>query len=141
MLYAANFTYYWHNYFNHYANEFSGEWQWGYREAIRDIAPMKDQYEKIILTENLGRPHTYIAFYERIHPEEYRRVIDGSFDSAGFYNPYGLGKYRFTRQGVGEMEARTLYVLEPLYVPAGARIIKTIQLQNGNPVLVVFDKP
>ncbi|KKU88866.1 MAG: hypothetical protein UY16_C0001G0020 [Candidatus Gottesmanbacteria bacterium GW2011_GWA2_47_9] len=141
LLYAANFTYYWHNYFNHYANEFSGEWQWGYREAIRDIAPMKDQYEKIILTENLGRPHTYIAFYERIHPEEYRRIIDGSFDSAGFYNPYGLGKYRFTRQGVGEMEARTLYVLEPLYVPAGARIIKTIQLLNGNPVLVIFDKP
>ncbi len=140
LMYAANFSYYWHNYYNHYAKEFSGEWQWGYREALQAIAPIKDRYQKIVLTENIGRPHTYIAFYERLDPEEYRRTIDGSFDTAGFYNPYGLGKYRFVRQGVGNLEEKTLYILEPMYVPPNAHILETIRLLNGKAILVIFDK-
>ena len=140
LLYVSNFAYYWHNYYNHYAKEYSGEWQWGYREAIRYIAPLKDQYQKVVLTENIGRPHTYIAFYERIDPQEYRRTINGAFDTAGFYNPYGLGKYRFVRQGVGELESGTLYILEPGYVPTNARILGEINLLNEKPILIVFDK-
>lgn len=140
LLYAANFSYYWHNYFNHYAAEYSGEWQYGYREAIRAIEPIKNQYDAVVMTENIGRPHMYIAFYERLDPKEYRRTMDGSFDAAGFYNPHGLGKYRFVRQGVGKMEPGTLYVLEPQYVPDSARVITTVRLLNGKTVLVLFDQ-
>lgn len=140
IMYVGNFSYYWHNYYNHYAVEYSGEWQWGYREAIQAIAPIKNQYDTIIMTENIGRPHMYIAFYERLDPQEYRRTMDGSFDTAGFYNPYGLGKYRFVRQGIGKMEPRTLYVLEPQYVPDSARVITTVHLLNGKTVLVLFDR-
>lgn len=139
-MYVGNFSYYWHNYYNHYAVEYSGEWQYGYREAIQAIAPIKNQYDTIIMTENIGRPHMYIAFYEGLDPQEYRRTMDGSFDAAGFYNPHGLGKYRFVRQGIGKMEPTTLYVLEPQYVPDSARVITTVRLLNGKTVLVLFDR-
>lgn len=139
LMYAANFSYYWHNYYQHYAKEFSGEWQWGYREAIQYIAPIKDKYKSIVMTESIGRPHMYVAFYQRLDPEVYRRTIDGSFDAAGLYNAYGLGKYRFVRQGVGTPEDKTLYILEPMYVPQHAHVLETIKLLNGKPILVIFD--
>ncbi|MBI5449615.1 glycosyltransferase family 39 protein [Candidatus Gottesmanbacteria bacterium] len=139
-LYSASFSYYWHNYFTHYVVEYSGEWQYGYREAIRAIEPIKNQYDAIVMTENIGRPHMYIAFYERLDPGEYRKTMDGAFDAAGFYNPHRLGKYRFVRQGIDKMEPRILYVLEPQYLPDSARVITTVRLLNGKTALVLFDQ-
>ncbi len=141
ILYVMNFSYYLSNYYSHYAKEYSGEWQYGYREAIRFIQPIKNQYNSIVMTENIGRPYAYVLFYEQYNPEQFWKTVDASFDAAGFYNVYGFDRYRFVKEGIGEAKSKTLYILGPKDVPAGVRILKTIPLLNGEPVLVIFDKP
>ncbi len=141
VLYITNFSYYLSNYYSHYAKEYSGEWQYGYREAIQFIQPIKNQYNSIVMTENIGRAYAYVLFYEQYNPEQLWKAIDASFDAAGFYNVYGLGTYRFVKEGIGEGKLKTLYILGPKDVPAGVRILKTITLLNGEPVLIIFDKP
>ncbi len=139
LLSITSVSYFWHNYFNHYATEYSGEWQYGYREAIRFIQPIKANYQSVVMTEFIGRPYMYVLFYEKYDPTAARHDVIGSFDAAGFYNVIGLGKYRFVREGIGELEKGTLYILHPNQVPAGAHILKIIPLFNGLPALVVFD--
>lgn len=139
ILYLGNFSYYLHNYYSHYATEYAGEWQYGYREAIRFVAKVKNNYDTIVLTEGIGRPYIYALFYERYDPRQFWKSVDGSFDAAGFYNVYGFDKYRFTREGVASFGGRTLYVLSPNQVPHGAHILQTIYLLNGNPALVIFE--
>ncbi len=138
VFYLANFSYYIHNYYSHYAKEYSGEWQYGYREAIRFIQPIKDQYQTIVMTESIGRPYAYVLFYEKYHPEQFWKTVDASFDGAGFYNVYGFDTYRFVKDFT-ESTTKTLYILRPSDVPNGARILQTIKLLNGDPILVIFD--
>lgn len=137
--YLFNFSYFWHNYFNHYATEYSGEWQYGYREAINYIQPIKNAYQSIVLTESIGRPYMYVLFYEQYDPNTSRLDIRGFFDAAGFYNVTGLGKYRFIRDQIGELQKNTLYVVPPYQLPDGAHILKTVPYLNGSPALIVFD--
>lgn len=138
ILFAANFSFFWHNYMNHYALEFSGEWQYGYKQTIEKVQPLKSNYEKIVLSENIGRPYMYVSFYERLDPRLMRGSIKGSFDAAGFYNVTALGLYQFVRS-VEIFEKNTLYILSPREVPPGARVLDTVRLLNGSPVLVIFD--
>ena len=138
ILYVANFSFFWHNYMNHYPYEFSGEWQYGYKQAIEKIAPLKGSYKNIVLSENIGRPYTYVSFYEKIDPLVMRNTIQGSFDAAGFYNVTALGKYQFVRS-VDTFEKDTLYILSPREMPQGARILDTVRLLNGSAVFSIFD--
>ena len=132
-------AYFWHNYFQHYPKAYSREWQYGYREAIRFIQPIKDRYERIVLSESIGRPYMYVAFYEKTRPEEFWQTIIGGFDAAGFYNSLGLGKYIFTRDLVDFGLPKALSILPPEQVPANAHVLQTVQLLDGAPVLVIFD--
>ena len=123
---------------NHYANEYSGEWQYGYKQAIEKIQSLKNKYNTVVLSENIGRPYMYVLFYEKVDPTSVRQNIEGAFDAEGFYNVTGLGKYTFAR-GVESFEKDTLYVLTPREVPIGARVLDSIKLLNGTPGLVIFD--
>ncbi len=140
-LYGMNFSYYLSNYYAHYGKEYSGEWQYGYREAFEFIQPIKNQYTSVVVTESIGRPYAYALFYERFDPVKYWKTKDSSFDAAGFYHVYGFDTYRFIRTSIGTPQSKTLYILDPQYVPGGVRILKTINLLNGSPILVIFDKP
>lgn len=138
-LYLGSFGYFYHNYFNHYAKEYSGEWQYGYKQAIEYAQTIEHNYSSIVLTGSIGRPYMYTAFFTKLDPKEFHRTIDGSFDSAGFYNSSSLGTWQFTREGVREYDADTLYILDPHDVPDEANVIKDIDLLNGDRKLVVFD--
>jgi len=139
VLVIGNFSYFWHNLTSHYAKEFSGEWQYGYKAAIEYVQTVKDDYDTIVLTESIGRPYIYALFYERTPLDDFTRTKDASFDAAGFYNVYGFGKYRFTKEGVGDYKGKTLYILPPKDVPATANIKHTIKLLNGTASLVIFE--
>jgi len=139
--YLGNCAFFLHNYFNHYPREYSGEWQYGYREAIRFVSGIKNNYDRVVLTESIGRPYIYVLFYERYDLVRFWQTKDASFDDAGFYNVYGFDTYRFVRENIPEEAGRTLYVLSPRAVPTNARILHTVYLLNGKPALVIFDKP
>lgn len=139
ILFAGNFSYFWHNLMVHYPKEFSGEWQYGYKQAIELVQSKRSEYDTVVLTESIGRPYIYALFYERMPLMQFENTKDASFDAAGFYNVYGFGPYRFTKESVGKYEGRTLYILPPKDVPDGAVIVKSINLLNGTPVLVAFE--
>lgn len=137
-LYVFSVTYYLHNYYRHYPIEYSGEWQYGYREAIVASEKIKDAYDTIVVSETIGRPYMYTLFYTKTDPKELLRTKDATFDAAGFYHVYGFGKYRFGGTLPTPLAPNTLYIWDS--APEGARIIETIRLLNGNTVLVLFDK-
>ncbi len=139
LLFAGNFGYFWHALMEHYPKEFSGEWQYGYKQAIQIAVRLKNQYDTIVLTDSIGRPYIYALFYEKYPLRRFLETKDASFDAAGFYNVYGFDTYRFTKEGVGDYKGRTLYILPPKDVPTAARVIESIKLLNGTTILVAFE--
>jgi 4-amino-4-deoxy-L-arabinose transferase-like glycosyltransferase len=137
-LYSFYIFSYLHTYHVHYPVEYSGEWQYGYREAFRYAETVKNQYKKIVVTDYIGRPYAYALFYGKYPPEEFWQTKDASFDAAGFYNVYAFGPYEFIRTSGSHWEPEVLYILQPDAIPQGAKEVFRINLLNGKPVLVAF---
>ena len=141
-LYGFSAGYYLHNYYSHYAAKYSGEWQYGYREAIQAAQTIDSKYDTMYLSSTIGRPYMYTLFYTRYDPNAFMRTKDSSFDTAGFYHVNGFGKYRFVdSMPIGGLKTNTLYITDPGWVPGDARVLKTITLLDGTSRLVLFDKP
>ena len=138
LLFLGNFVYFWHNLTVHYPTQYSGTWQYGYKQAIAYADSVAQNYDTIVLTESIGRPYIYVLFYNRVDPRVFWKEKNASFDAAGFYNVYGFGKFRFVNEKLGHYPGRVLYILDPGRVPNGAHVLKTIRTLNGDPVLVIF---
>ncbi len=136
VLYIFSMAYYLHNYYRHYPVEFSGEWQYGYKQALAHIAPIAQKYDRIVITDSIGRPYMYTLFYTKTDPAVYLRSKDSYFDAAGFYHVNGFLQYRFGGVLPDELDGKTLYIWNLL--PQRATLIDTVKLLNGNPILYIF---
>ena len=137
----VSFSYFWHNYFNHYAKEYSTEWQYGYKEAIAKVKQLEGDYNRIVITEGYGRSYMYTLFFTQTDPETYVADKRSTFDAAGFYNVFGFGKYEFRENGTGSIERGTLYMATPKETPEQIRVFEIIKRPNGEPAFIVFDRP
>ena len=135
-----NFLYYLHGYYAHYPREFSGEWQYGYKESIEYVKRVQNQYEEVHVTTKLGRPYIYYAFYMQVDPEIFRDTISVRRDPFGFLTVDKFYKYRFS-DNLGNIKTkakRILYIDAPNRVPSKAQVIETFSLLNGETDLVAY---
>jgi len=140
ILYIFNVGYYIHNYYRHYPIEFSGEWQYGYKDALLAAIPVENKYDTIYVTDIIGRPYMYALFYEKTDPNKFFRTLDASFDGSGFYHVYGFGNYQFVQDMPKVCNGKCLYIAPSGSKPEDATMIKTIHLLNGSPILELYEK-
>jgi len=139
IFYVCSIVYYLHTYYKNYPFEFSGEWQYGYKQALAKVAPIASTYDRIVVTDSIGRPYMYTLFYTKTNPNELFSTKRSYTDAAGFYHVDGFLKYSFGGILPGVYDKKTLFIWDAGAVPDGAHVIDTISLLNGNPVLTVFD--
>lgn len=51
-----------------YPHKYKSEWQFGYEEMITKLLRRENDYEKIYITRELGRPAMYYFFYAKVDP-------------------------------------------------------------------------
>jgi len=139
LLAILNFLYYIHGYYKHYPKEFSGEWQYGYKEAISFVKDAQSRYEKIYFTETLGRPYAYVLFYTNYDPKKFRKEAIIEREALGFVHVKSFGKYTFDKDvSRFSTEKKALFIDVLTNIPRDAKVIKTFYLLNGNPSLVAY---
>lgn len=104
----GNLYYYFHQYYVHYPRDWSGEWQYGYKELVQEIKKYEDGYGIISITPALGRPYIYFLLYNEISPLEYVKIRKAERDWYGFWEISGFGKYDFTGNLPKETGTRVL---------------------------------
>lgn len=140
ILFTINFSYFYHTYFSHYAKSFSGEWQYGYKEAINYVSQNLDNYEQIRMTTELGRPYAYYLFYLKFSPDKFRSNSTIERDVFGFVNVKKFDKFLFEKD-LNKEEAgnrKILYINDNYNVPKSAHILKTFNLLNGTGILTAY---
>lgn len=135
-----NFVYFLHNYFNHYPYEYSGEWQYGYKESITYVQSVEEKYDYIQITNTLGRPYIYYLLYTNKNPDYFRENSKVSRDPFGFVTVEKVGKYVFPKSYNHKLSKshKILYINTPHNLPDNINILKTFYLLNGTPVLVAY---
>ena len=137
---AFFFIYFIHVYFVQYRWEFSGDWQYGYKESIAYAKSVQNQYDHIVVDDSLGRPYIYYLFYQKISPVDFRQSATIERDAFGFVSVEGFSKYRFPKMiQIDPNSKNTLYILSAANkLLAGKKPIKTFYLLDGSPILNAY---
>jgi len=136
----GNFLYFYHDYFTFYPSTYSGEWQYGYKDALTYVQKEQNKYTHIVMTEALGRPYIYSLFYEKYSPQAFRKNANITRDAFGFVDVHSFGKFVFLAVAANgkQQYKKSLFIDAPNDVPKNAHILKNFDLLNGNPSLVAY---
>ncbi len=135
----GNVFYFLHGYYTFYPSEFSGEWQYGYKDSITYIRSVYSSYDHFVITETLGRPYIYYLFYLKYNPQQFRNTAQVHRDVFGFVDVQSFDKYQFSSEvKPNEKKGKTLFIDTPNAIPGNAHIIKEFNLLNGEPALVAY---
>jgi 4-amino-4-deoxy-L-arabinose transferase-like glycosyltransferase len=134
-----SFAYYLHGYYVFYPKTYSGEWQYGYKEAIEYVKTNDAKYHKIYMTEALGRPYAYFLFYLTYAPQKFRNSAVVEREALGFVHVTRFGKYSFAKN-IMELpeEDNVLYIDVPENVPSTAHIVRRFNLLNNKQALIAY---
>ena len=137
--YAGMAVYYLHGYYVHYPVEYSGEWQYGYEEAI-GFLKNNPSYKHVVMTTALGRPYIYVLFYTQTDPRLFQQTAVVEREVLGFVHVRSFGTYTFA-DAPAEVHpsGKTVYIDIPQYVPEKAIVLRIFTLLNGHPVLVAYE--
>lgn len=142
LFFIFNISYFLHSYFKHYPKEFSGEWQYGYKEVVTYVKENEDKYDKIYITEQLGRPYIYFLFHTSYPPQKFRKEAVVEKETAGFVHVRSFGKYVF-KEDVNykvDQSKENLYIDVPQELPKKIKVLKYFRLLNGEIAFVAYEK-
>lgn len=138
---ALSLVYYLHGYYVFYPKEYSGEWQYGYKEAVKYINENYQIYDRFYFTEGLGRPYIYVLFFTEYSQYKFRETAVIEREALGFVHVKTFDKYYFAKDIAklpNETGRKILFINVPSEVPQNAIILKTFNLLNGKPSLVAY---
>jgi 4-amino-4-deoxy-L-arabinose transferase-like glycosyltransferase len=134
-----NVFYFQYQYGKHYPRRFSMDWQYGYEESIAYVKENQDEYEKVYVSEVLGRAYIYYLFHLKTPPQEFRDTVEIRRDIFGLIDIEGYNKYVFSRAVESEpAEKNVLYINRADKVPEGVKVLKTFALLDGTPILAAY---
>lgn len=139
-----NFLYFIHNYFTHYPKTFSNEWQYGYREMIKYVMDNESHYDKIQMTEALGRPYIYFLFYSKYPPQKFRELAVVRKDAVGFTHVRKVGKISFKEDLFDgtDLSEKNLFIDTPGRIPNPKKfkVLKEFKLLDGTTTLIAYER-
>lgn len=135
----ANVFYFQFEYNLSYAYEFSGDWNYSYKDSISFVNSVKQNFKNIYITEALGRPYVYYLFYLNIKPSDFRKTAIIHRDVFGFVDVQKFANFTFV-QDVSQIPKvkDSLYINTFDRVPKEARVLRNFALLNGDPSLVAY---
>ncbi len=143
-------------YFYEYPNDYSQDWQYGYKQVVSYINDNHSHYDKIIVTKFYGEPHEFILFYSSWDPQKYKADpklnrfsqanwywVDG-FDKFYFVNDWQIPKIgeKFVQESKGEVNCESekcLLITRPGNHPEGWTKLKEVNFLNDQTAFEMYD--
>lgn len=140
LLLLVNFMYFYHNYFFNYPWEYSGEWQYGYKESIDFVYKNINNYQNVYITTALGRPYIYYLLYGKVNPQYFQENAVVKRDPFGFVTVTKVGKLNFVDNLPSPqlIKKKSLYITDKWNIPQNVKVLKTFYLLDGDVSLVAF---
>lgn len=73
VLFLGSFLYFLDAYFIHVPVHNAKYWEYGLREAVKAVLPIKDSYRKVIFQQSYAQPYIYFLFYGKYDPASYQQ--------------------------------------------------------------------
>ena len=127
LLLSLNFFFYLHMYYVHWPLNYSGEWQYGYKQAAEFVKSRYNDVDYVLVTKSQARPYIYFLLYMKFDPRIYWQSAQIVKDRFFFIDVEGFDKFRFTDSfDQSSVSGKILYVASPGQLPPFANKLKTI---------------
>lgn len=135
--YLLAMVFYLHDYYVHYPIQYAQEWQYGYKQMVSYVTSIQAKYDRVVVTQDYGRPYIYFLFYEKYRPQDYWLTRNVSKDNFGFWYVHSFDKYNF--DGLPSQNGKTLYVMSPNTTLVPTKVLKQITDPTGQVVFTIFE--
>lgn len=132
-----NTAYFFHQYFIHYPKTYPEAWEYGIKDLVSYLRPIKDNYSKIYVTEQYDQPYILFLFYLQYPPEKFQKeAILTPRDKFGFSTVRDFDNFHFERIDWKNLpnERNILICGTDEEIPDNTSMVKTINFLNGEPV-------
>lgn len=131
ILFLINFSYYFYQYFTRLNYLYSGDWQYGYKQAISEIEKVQGNYSQIIVSNEVPMDQSYMffLFYLKYPPKLYQE--QGSRKN---FNKFVFRHINFAKDS---KIPNTLIVGSSKDIPNGSNIMDKVDLLNGVPAIII----
>lgn len=127
-----NFYFYLHMYWIHTPVENSRDWQYGYKQAVREAQKIEQNYQKIVVTYRYDQPYIYFLFYNQTDPLWYQQNW-GSGEIKRAERQFGKYEFRNINWKEDSLKSNSLLIGTPDEIPSGAtNIIKEVYFLDGS---------
>jgi len=131
-------VYFLHDLFSHWPFEYSGDWQYGYKEVANYALAHEEEYDEIWVSGIYGRPYIFFLFYQKRHPEFFWEKGKVRIDEFGFYHTEEIGKYKFGSFDLSKAYGKkVLLVGAPEEIPEETKTLYEVKFLNGKTAFVV----
>ncbi|MGB9706528.1 MAG: glycosyltransferase family 39 protein [Microgenomates group bacterium] len=131
-----NVNYFLHQYFVHYPKTYPAVWEYGFRELVEYIKPIKDKYQKIYITEKYDQPYILFLFYLKYSPSDFQKeAVLTPRDKFGFSTVRDFSNFHFENIKWEEVskQKNVLVCGTEEEIPSGEKISKIISFPSGRP--------
>ena len=125
-------------YYFHWPLNYSGEWQYGYKQAVEFVKSRYNDVDYVLVTKSQARPYIYFLLYMKFDPRIYWQSAQIVKDRFFFIDVEGFDKFRFTDSfDQSSVSGKILYVASPGQLPSFANKLKTIIKLNKTEVFEI----
>ena len=120
-------------YYLHWPKKYSGEWQYGYKQAVEIAKFYYSEVDNVIITKYLGRPYIYFLLYNKYDPKLFWQTAKITRDQFYFLDVEGFDKFSFTNdQSESNFKGKTLFIVSPGELPTDAKKVASIYNLRGD---------
>ncbi|MFC1600701.1 hypothetical protein ACFL25_01325, partial [Patescibacteria group bacterium] len=138
LFYFANFFYYIDAYYIHMSVHDAKFWFYGYREAVEELQPYRNDNTKIVFQQSFSQPYIYFLFYERHNPTNYHKIanLDPIGNDVGLVESLGNIEFMDFSWPFPNMPKGTIVVADNIAAPENLigndyLILKDIKYPDG----------
>lgn len=140
VFYLFSVAYYFDQYFYHYPLQSSKDWQYGYKQVIQKVYPLRNNYQKIIFTSEYGQPYIYWLFYGQYLPVDYQakaKLTENLFGDVGKVEKLDNVEFRSISFDGDKNLSKSLLIGTELEIPlekidySKQKILEEVKFLNG----------
>ena len=107
---------------------------------ISYVYSVKNDYNHIFVTEEMGRPYIYFLFYGKIPSQRFVKNREAQKDAFGFWEIKKWENISFGLKDAQYIPGRVLVVTTQTNIPGGFSKVKEIRNLSGDTVFVIAKK-
>ncbi|MFC1625078.1 ArnT family glycosyltransferase [Patescibacteria group bacterium] len=119
-LYLISYIFFLDSYFVHLPAHNSKYWEYGYKQIVKTVSPIQDEYKMVRIQQSYAQPYIYFLFYQQYDPSKYQlqaKLIESEYGDVGQVEHLDNLYFGPIDWSLNRGDKETLFVADTIRIP------------------------